>query len=394
MSVDAAPAPLAVCPPAPVAAAGSDGWVEPRPARRAVRLALDRSGGTAALQVDLICLRERAPGLVVALLVAVAATSFGRALPVVGGPVFGLVLGVVVGVAVASGDRLRPGSTFASGPVLKCSIVVLGATLSLTQIVTVGLGSLPVMIGSLVVALVGVWVLGRLIGVRGDTQILIGVGTAICGASAIAAAGAVLRPKPIHVAYALGTIFALNIVAVLTFPAIGQMLGMRPQVFGLWAGTAINDTSSVVAAGYSVNPGAGRYALVVKLTRSLALIPIVIALALFAARREVRGHDGVRGRRTEFSLRALPWRKVVPLFLVGFVAAAGLSTLGVIPVAWYSGLTEAGFFLITVALAGIGLSVNVRDLRAVGHRPFLLGVTLWVLVALSSLGLMALTGVV
>lgn len=364
------------------------------PAPPAMRFALDLRAGTAAVHIDLACLRERAPGLVVVTLVAVTATSFGRALPIVGGPVFGLVLGAVVGAAIASGDRLRPGSTFASGPLLKCSIVVLGLTLSLTQIVTVGLGSLPVMVGTLVVALAGAWVLGRLIGVRGDTQILIGVGTAICGASAIAAAGAVLKPKPIHVAYALGTIFAFNIVAVLTFPAIGQLLGMRPQAFGLWAGTAINDTSSVVAAGYSVNPGAGRYALVVKLTRSLALIPIVVALALVASRRDARGTTAGQGRRPEFSVRALPWRKVVPLFLVGFVAAAGLSTMGFVPVTWIPGLTEVGFFLITMALAGIGLSVNRRDLRAAGHRPFLLGAALWVLVAVSSLGLMALTGIV
>jgi uncharacterized integral membrane protein (TIGR00698 family) len=352
------------------------------------------------------------PGLVTAVLVAIAATVLGRILPVIGGPVFGIVLGTLVGGAVGgvvgrragrangAGERLRPGSAVAAGPVLQGSIVVLGATLSLRQIVTVGLGSLPVMLGTLGVALGGAWCLGRLLGVRGDTQILIGVGTAICGASAIAAATAVLKPKAAHVAYAIGTIFTFNVVAVLAFPALGHLLGMTGQSFGLWAGTAINDTSSVVAAGYSFGGDAGPYAVVVKLTRTLTLIPIVVALALFTAHREARtahrddpvARDTCRTGRTGFSWRALPWTKLVPPFLLGFIAAATLDTVGVIPAAAHPGLTAAGTFMITTALAGIGLSLDVTELRAAGPRPLLLGAALWILVAASSLGLQSITG--
>lgn len=336
-------------------------------------------------------LREIVPGMVIAVLVAVAATSLGHLLPVIGGPVCGLVLGIFVGVTIVSGDRLHPGLTFASGPILRGSIVVLGATLSFNQIVTVGLGSLPVMLGTLVVALAGAWVVGRLLGVRGDTRILIGVGTAICGASAIAAATAVLRPKGTHVAYAIGTIVTFNVVAVLTFPAIGHLLGMTPQSFGLWAGTAINDTSSVVAAGYSFSSDAGPNAVVIKLTRTLTLIPIVIALALLKAHRDARMTTENEGN-TGFSWRALPWTKLIPLFLIGFIAAAALGTIGVIPTASHPGITQAGTFMITMALAGIGLSLDVKELRAAGRRPLLLGAILWILVAASSLGLQALTG--
>ena len=233
---------------------------------------------------------------------------------------------------------------------------------------------------------------------RGDTAVLIGVGTAICGASAIAAASAVLRPTGAQVAYALGTIFTFNVVAVLTFPALGHLLGMAPESFGLWAGTAINDTSSVVAAGYSYSADAGPHAVVVKLTRSLALIPIVIALALVKARRESRqstagSGDGAAPRRcAALCWRTLPWTKIVPPFLVGFVLAAGLATGGAVPASAQPGLTATGMFLITAALAAIGLSLNVADLRAAGPRPLLLGAVLWVLVAASSLGLQALTG--
>jgi uncharacterized integral membrane protein (TIGR00698 family) len=211
------------------------------------------------------------PGLLVVLALAAVAVPLGRLVPVVGGPVFGIVLGVLAGVAVPvlRSERCRPGYTFAAKGLLQLSIVVLGTGLSLQQVVRVGGSSLPVMLGTLAIALGGAWLFGRLLGVRGDTQTLIGVGTAICGASAIAATTAAINPKRSSVAYALATIFTFNVVAVLTFPSLGHLLGLSPEAFGLWAGTAINDTSSVVAAGYAYGQEAGDQALVVKLTRSL-----------------------------------------------------------------------------------------------------------------------------
>jgi uncharacterized integral membrane protein (TIGR00698 family) len=328
--------------------------------------------------------RARVPGLVIVLVLAAIAVPLGRLVPVVGGPVFGIVLGVLLGVALPflRTDRVRPGYAFASTTLLQLSIVVLGTGLSLQQVFKVGSSSLPVMLGTLAVALGGAWAFGRLLGVRGDTQILIGVGTAICGGSAIAAATAAIGAKRSSVAYALATIFAFNVVAVLLFPPIGHLLGLSPDAFGLWAGTAINDTSSVVAAGYAYGQQAGDHALVVKLTRSLMLIPIVLGLAVLRSRREARS-TGVR---------AMPWRRMVPLFLLGFVAAAGLRTAGLVPDAWQSSLSQLGTFLITAALVAIGLSLRPAELRTAGPRPLLLGAVLWVCVALSSLGLQLASG--
>jgi uncharacterized integral membrane protein (TIGR00698 family) len=339
------------------------------------------------------------PGLVLALFVALAATPLGHAVPVVGAPVFGILLGLVLAAAVKPGDDLRPGLDLAAKPVLQASIVVLGATLSLREVAGVGLRSLPVMLGTLTIALLGAWLLGRLLGVRGDARILIGVGTGICGASAIAAATAVLRPAQTQVAYAIGTIFTFNVVGVLLFPALGHAWGLSPQAFGLWAGTAVNDTSSVVAAAFSFSPAAGPYALVVKLTRTLTLIPIVLALAVWRARRDAResasadtGTDvGTTARNDRPSWARMPWRRVVPVFLIGFLLASALDTVGLVPVAWDPALTQAGTFLITTALAGIGLSMRLADIRGSGVRPLLLGGALWVLVAASSLGLQAAT---
>ncbi|GAA4790509.1 YeiH family protein [Actinomycetospora chlora] len=335
--------------------------------------------------------REVAPGTVLALAVPAAATPLGALVPVIGGPVFGIVLGIVVGVFLRPGARLRPGLDVAARPVLQTSIVVLGATLSLGQVAAVGLGSLPVMLSTLAVALLGAWGLGRLLGVRGDTGLLIGVGTGICGASAIAATSAVLRPREHEVAYAIGTIFTFNVLAVLTFPPLGHALGMDGQAFGLWAGTAVNDTSSVVAAAYSFGDSAGPAAVVVKLVRTLMIIPIVMVLAVWAARRDAAsspaGEQGGPARR-----RRLPWRRIVPPFLVGFLVASALDTVGVVPASWHAGLSAVGTFLITTALAGIGLGLRPADMRRAGLRPLALGACLWVLVAVSSLGLQELTG--
>src|SRR5215207_4225972 len=312
---------------------------------------------------------SRVPGLLVVLGLAAAAVPLGRLVPVVGGPVFGIVLGVLAGLLLRPlrADRCRPGYAFASKGLLQLSIVVLGTGLSLQQVVRVGGSSLPVMLGTLTVALGGASLFGRLLGVRGDTQTLIGVGTAICGASAIAAATAAIGAKRSSVAYALATIFTFNVAAVLLFPPLGHLLGLSAESFGLWAGTAINDTSSVVAAGYVYSQEAGDQALVVKLTRSLMLVPIVLGLVILKSRREAR----ITAATSAGVRQGLPWRRMVPLFLIGFIAAAGLRSAGLVPDGWQDNLSLLGTFLITSALVAIGLSLRPAELRAAGFRPVL-----------------------
>ncbi|WP_433505543.1 YeiH family protein [Pseudonocardia halophobica] len=327
-------------------------------------------------------LRRLGPGLLLAMAVASVATFVGRAVPVIGGPVVAIVLGAAVGALVKPGDRLDPGLAVASRPVLQLSIVVYGTGLSLAQVANVGLSSLPVMVSTLAVALGGGWLLGRLVGVRGDGQTLIAVGTGICGASAIAATSAVIQPRRADIAYSVGVIFTFNIVAVLLFPPLGHLLGLDQQAFGLWAGTAINDTSSVVAASVAYGDEAGQHGIVVKLTRALMLIPIVIALGALKARRRNEG----RGPR------CIPWRKVVPLFLLGFLASAAMQSLGLIPSSWREPLSLLGVFLLTTALAGIGLNLRFSEMRAAGVRPLIFGGLLWVTVAATGLGMQAVLG--
>ncbi|GAA2749117.1 YeiH family protein [Amnibacterium kyonggiense] len=330
-----------------------------------------------------------APGLAVVAAITAVATALGALVPVVGGPVFGIVLGAVCATVLRPGSRVAAGAGFAGKRVLQASIVVLGTGLSLTQVVQVGVASLPVMLGTLAVALLGAAVVGRLLRVDGDVRTLIGVGTGICGASAIAATTAVIGAAEAEVAYAIGTIFTFNVAAVLLYPTLGHLLGLSQHAFGLWAGTAINDTSSVVAAAYTYGPDAGAYGVVVKLTRTLMIIPISIALAALAAHRERAA------RTTEVDAaarRTIPWRRLFPLFIVGFLAASALDTAGAIPASWHPTLGTIGVLLITAALTGIGLSTRLATLRAAGHRPLLLGGVLWLLVGATSLLLQAATG--
>ena len=327
-------------------------------------------------------------GALVVIVIACVATVFGRFVPVLGGPVCGIVLGLLAGVVVPRlrSSRLNTGYDFCAKQVLQASVVVLGTGLSLRQVAQVGSSSLPVMLASLSVALGGAALIGRWLRVGRDVRTLIGVGTGICGASAIAASTAVMRPKKADAAYALGTIFVFNVIGVLTFPVIGHLLGMTGESFGLWAGTAINDTSSVVAAAYGFGDGAGDHAIVVKLTRSLMIIPITIVLAYLTARRAASsspsGPSTVR----------IPLRQVVPWFLVGFVVAAAVNSGGLVPSSWHPALSSIATFGITLALAAIGLSMRPSQLRRTGVRPLLLGAILSVLVASTSLAMQALTG--
>ncbi|WP_211308404.1 YeiH family protein [Calidifontibacter indicus] len=333
-------------------------------------------------------------GALVVIVIACVATVFGRFLPVLGGPVCGIVLGLLAGVVVPRlrSSRLSAGYDFCAKQVLQASVVLLGTGLSLRQVAKVGASSLPVMLASLVVALGGATLIGRRLGVGRDVRTLIGVGTGICGASAIAASTAVMRPKKADAAYALGTIFVFNVIGVLTFPAIGHLLGMTGESFGLWAGTAINDTSSVVAAAYGFGDGAGDHAIVVKLTRSLMIIPITMVLAYLTARRSAAAASSAGSVAGGRSPVRIPLSQVVPWFLVGFVVAAAVNSGGLVPSSWHPALSSIATFGITLALTAIGLSMRPSELRRTGVRPLLLGAILSVLVASTSLGVQALTG--
>ncbi|MDQ2847879.1 MAG: putative sulfate exporter family transporter [Actinomycetota bacterium] len=350
---------------------------------------------------------ELLPGLLLAVAIAVVATVIGSFVPIIGGPVSGIVIGVVVAAVLKPSERFRPGIKVAGKFILQVSVVVLGAQLSLSQVLKVGVDSLPVMIGTLVVCLTAAYFVGRWLGIVGDIRTLIGVGTGICGASAIAAVTPVIGAVSVDVAYAVSTIFLFNVAAVLTFPLLGHLLGLSQHAFGLFAGTAINDTSSVVAAATTYGSGAANYAVVVKLTRTLLIIPICFGLAALADRKATKATGVTKAAGTDStdqtaspaptpvpsSPRKRPKiHRLVPWFLIGFLLVAAANSVGLIPDSSHHALNQLSVFLITVALSAIGLSTDLGGFRRTGPRPLILGAILWVVVSATSLLLQLATG--
>ncbi len=317
-------------------------------------------------------LRDLAPGILAALAVGTVALLVGQRIPVLGGPVAAVLLGGIITLSFGQHARLALGLKFAGSRFLQVAVVLLGARLSLGDISRIGLSSLPILVGTLVVCFVGGRLIGRALKIEDNTRMLITVGTGICGASAIATVAPVIGATAAQVSYAMSTIFLFNISAVLLFPLLGNWLNMSQTDFGLFAGTAVNDTSSVVAAASAFGLFAVNYAVVVKLVRTLAIVPIAITLGIHHA----QPND-------------LPWyRKIfsyIPWFLVGFLIFALINSVAPLP---YT-VTDAASFLanalITVALAAIALSTDVAAIKRAGLRPLVLGAALWLLVMVSSL---------
>lgn len=217
---------------------------------------------------------------------------------------------------------------------------------------------------------------------------LVGVGTGICGASAIASVSGVVEADARETRYAISTIFAFNLAAVLLFPTLGHLFGMSAHEFGLWSGTAVNDTSSVLAAGFAYSHTAGTYALIVKLTRTTMIIPITLFLATAMVRRSRSRTDCP----AEVSRPSARVRRVVPWFLLWFMAASAADSLGLVTPDTRTALSHVGLGLTTLALAAVGLLSNLRELRQAGVRPLVLGAVVWGTVAITSLALQAATG--
>jgi uncharacterized integral membrane protein (TIGR00698 family) len=241
------------------------------------------------------------------------------------------------------------------------------------------------MIFTLSTAFAAAYAFGRLMRVPLKLTSLIGMGTAICGGSAIAALSPIIEAEDEDIAYSISTVFLFNVVAVLIFPPLGHLLGLGDSAFGLWAGTAINDTSSVVAAGYAFSDAAGAYATIVKLTRTTMIIPISLIFASVVAVQKKR--EAGKGKEVNYS-----FAKIFPWFILWFLAASLLNTVGIIHGQTAAAISEAGRFFIVVALSAIGLNANVRQMTNTGFRPMALGLIVWAGVALSSLAVQFASG--
>lgn len=335
-------------------------------------------------------IKTLAPGIAVSALIAVVCWFLGQAVPLVGGAVFAILLGMVIGTFWKEKGAARPGIKFASKKILQTAVVLLGFGLPLTQLAQVGVMSLPVILSTISASLITAAVLCRVMHVPGRTATLIGVGSSICGGSAIAATAPVIKADDQEVAHAISVVFLFNVLAALIFPTLGDVIGLSNNGFGLFAGTAVNDTSSVTAAAAvwdGMHPGANAldYATIVKLTRTLAIIPITLALGIWQARQARRA--GGESRNT-FSLR-----RAFPTFIVFFVLASVATTVLALPASVTAPIKELSKFLIVMAMAAIGFNTNVVKLVRTGGKPILMGLCCWVAIAAVSLGMQHALGI-
>ena len=350
---------------------------------------------------------SRLPGTGLAVLVAAVATELSHVVGLGSGPVLGIVLGLVVGTAVGPRDATGPGVRWASSLPLRAAVIVLGAELPLVAVANQGLHSLPGIVVTVTGCLAVARLLGRRLGISRTLRALIGVGTSICGASAIAAVTPVIDAEQTDVGYAVATIFLFNIAAVLVFPLLGHALGLGQHSFGVFAGTAVNDLSSVVATASLYGSHSLHTAVIVKLTRTLMIVPICVVLGRrfratsTAGQAATRDQTQCRGgdrpathshRATQpvaLAHRIRETAQLVPSFLVAFAVLGALRGAGVIPASWSGAISESATLLITLALSAVGLSINLSALRRAGLGPLMLGAALWVIVSVLSLGCQA-----
>ena len=336
--------------------------------------------------------RERWKGVLFCLIIAIPATLLGKQIEVVGGPVFAILFGMVLALVFPKNrhEQLAAGVTYTSKKVLQYAVILLGFGMNLSQILSKGAQSLPFIVATISTSLVIAFVLCRVMNVPGKIATLVGVGSSICGGSAIAATAPVIDADDREIAQAISVIFLFNVIAALVFPTLGGMLGLTNEGFGLFAGTAINDTSSVTAAASawdSMHPGANvlESATVVKLTRTLAIIPITLVLAcwqMHLARKA--GGDA----KNTFSLK-----RAFPMFALFFVLASVITTVLQLPASITAPIKELSKFFIVMAMAAIGFNTDIVELVKKGGKPIALGFCCWIGIACMSLGMQHVLGI-
>ena len=337
--------------------------------------------------------KNLAPGVLLCLVLAVPCWLLGKAFPVVGGPVFAILAGMVISMLYRDRERTQDGILYTSTNVLQYAVILLGFGLNLSEIARVGAASLPVIVSTISTSLIVSFVLCKVMKMPANISTLIGVGSSICGGSAIAATAPVIDADDEEIAQSISVIFLFNIIAALTFPMLGSALGLSNEGFGLFAGTAVNDTSSVTATAAAwdgMHPGANTLdqATIVKLTRTLAIIPITLALAVW---RTARAKKAGGSQGSTFSLK-----KVFPFFILFFVLASVITTAATAagaPSSLFPPFTGLSKVFIIMAIGAIGLNTDLVKLIRTGGKPIFMGLCCWVAIACVSLGMQHFIGI-
>lgn len=336
------------------------------------------------------------PGFVLAIVIAVAAKLLEGLLEsifsvkFIGASVIALFIGMIVNCFWKPTPLFAKGIKFTSKKILKFAIILLGASLNIKVVFEVGKMSLCVMVFTLLTCFGGGYLIGRALKINWKLSNLISAGTGICGGSAIAAIAPIIDADDSDVAYAISATFLFDMAMIVLFPIMGRAMGLSDIAYGLWAGTAVNDTSSVVAAGYAYSEAAGAFATIVKLTRTLSIIPTVIVFAIISAHiknKEVKANG--ESVKVKFSIT-----KIIPWFILGFLALVVIKSIGVIPDSVSNVMKDVSKFLMVAALAAIGLNTNFKDMKKSGIAPMVHGFIISALVVVVAIAVEYCMGIV
>lgn len=325
--------------------------------------------------------KNNVAGILICILIAVPSWLLGMLFPVVGGPVIAIIAGMIITMLIKKKDKINIGVKFVSKKVLQWAVVLLGFGLNLNVVLETGVQSLPIIICTITTSLVIAFILHKAMHIPGKISTLVGVGSSICGGSAIAATAPVIDADDEEVAQSISVIFFFNVIAAILFPLLGTVLGFSThsgESFGIFAGTAINDTSSVTAAAstwdsmWGLGSATLDKAVTVKLTRTLAIIPITLVLAFVRAGKEKK--SGINGKKVSF-------KKIFPFFILYFIAASIITTVAVnagVSADFFNPVKELSKFMIVLAMAAIGLNSNIVKLVKTGGKPILMGLCCWI----------------
>jgi len=338
-------------------------------------------------------------GIILCAVLAVPCWFLGKLVPVVGAPVFAILLGMLVALVWPVQAAFKSGVGFVSKKVLQYAVILLGFGLNISVVLATGKQSLPIIVCTIATSLIVAYVLHKVMNIPGKISTLIGVGSSICGGSAVAATAPVIKADDEEVAQAISVIFFFNVLAALLFPWLGTVLGFSTtsgEAFGIFAGTAVNDTSSVTAtaatwdAMFGLGTATLDKAVTVKLTRTLAIIPITLVLSL------IRARSASKAGTADSSANKFSLKRAFPMFILYFIIAAIITTVCMsmgVSADVFAPLKELSKFFIIMAMAAIGLNSNVVKLIKSGGKPLLLGACCWVGITIVSLGMQHVMGI-
>ncbi|MBQ7037448.1 MAG: YeiH family putative sulfate export transporter [Clostridia bacterium] len=318
-------------------------------------------------------------GVAICAAVAILSILLEKMIPggLLGSSIIALFMGTIIN-SFFHPDWIKPALKFTSKRVLKAAIVLLGASLSVGTIMSVGKMTFFVMIFTFAMCFGGGYFVRKLFGLNWKLSNLISAGTGICGGSAVAAIAPVIDADDKDIAFALSSTFLFDMVMIALYPLMGRALGMTDIAYGIWAGTSVNDTASVVASGYAFSEVAGDFATMVKLTRTIAIIPTVLVFAYIGTRIKRKEMQSGGGKKVNI-LKIIPW------FIGGFLVLAIANSAGIIPAEVSAMLKTASKFLMVMALAAIGLGTSITDFKKAGLSPMFYGITIDTLVTLTAL---------